>query len=319
MKKIKKLASIFLAVLLVFSMTAVSIESVSAIIDSNGCYAPGDNVKCGTHRYYFAMPSTWLNEYTDTAGVYWWNIDVCGLPSDADLVNWPGYKAHRGGYQNSAYGVYYVDCPKDVTSIIWNNYIDDDGASADTAMSNASKQTNGVSAEFYSKDDSEIYSNKWFAEMEASYNGDKKALGSYADNFFYDELYNHGFSFNFNNMIFVANPTIGDGTSSLMGESVYEGEWYFYYGCGEYGTYPTKEGSKANGTLKNLAEGAVFDFGDVNLDGKLTVADATLIQKYIAGIEEFAIDEQFNIADINQDGEVNIFDATAIQCILAGR
>ena len=66
----KKLVSLLLAGSVVTSMAAIASVSASAIIDSNGCYAPGENVTCGTHRYYFALPNTWLSEYSDTAGAY---------------------------------------------------------------------------------------------------------------------------------------------------------------------------------------------------------------------------------------------------------
>ena len=58
-------------------------------------------------------------------------------------------------------------------------------------------------------------------------------------------------------------------------------------------------------------------YGDVNGDGVLTVADATLIQKYCA---EFIIftDEQLAIADINRNAKIEVGDATAIQRIVAG-
>lgn len=52
--------------------------------------------------------------------------------------------------------------------------------------------------------------------------------------------------------------------------------------------------------------------GDVNLDQKVNVKDATLIQKYAALLVNF--DEgEFLRADVNADGGVNIKDATAIQ------
>lgn len=60
-----------------------------------------------------------------------------------------------------------------------------------------------------------------------------------------------------------------------------------------------------------------FKPGDVNLDGKLNVRDATVIQKFIAQMIE--IDEiQLELADFNDDGKVNVKDATAIQKTIAG-
>ena len=72
--------------------------------------------------------------------------------------------------------------------------------------------------------------------------------------------------------------------------------------------------------------------GDLNGDKKLDIKDVTLIQKCIAGIEEF---ETYNdavggflekhhgkweryISDFNRDGERNVKDATAIQKHIAG-
>lgn len=52
--------------------------------------------------------------------------------------------------------------------------------------------------------------------------------------------------------------------------------------------------------------------GDVNGDGVISVADATLIQKHSASIIDFT-DEQLLLADFNGDGVVNVSDATAIQ------
>ncbi|MGN0501533.1 MAG: dockerin type I domain-containing protein, partial [Ruminococcus sp.] len=59
--------------------------------------------------------------------------------------------------------------------------------------------------------------------------------------------------------------------------------------------------------------------GDVNLDGQITVTDATLIQKHLAGLNEFDRDKQLELADVNCDGAISIIDATKIQFILAGR
>lgn len=56
---------------------------------------------------------------------------------------------------------------------------------------------------------------------------------------------------------------------------------------------------------------------DVNFDGKITVDDATDIQKYIAGMIEFS-STQDNIADVDGDGKVAISDVTEIQKYLAG-
>lgn len=57
--------------------------------------------------------------------------------------------------------------------------------------------------------------------------------------------------------------------------------------------------------------------GDVNGDNEISINDATLIQKGIAGSVEFTT-EQKAVADANGDGEVNISDVTVIQKFAAG-
>lgn len=56
--------------------------------------------------------------------------------------------------------------------------------------------------------------------------------------------------------------------------------------------------------------------GDVDLDGKITIMDATEIQKYLAKLTIFT-DLQIILADLTGDNDVNILDATYIQMYLA--
>ena len=319
MKKIKKLTSLFLALTLVILMAALSVGNTSAAVDENGYYVPEEGES--TNRYYFAMPNNWRNKYTDTAGVYFMpTAETCGFVEGKEPISWPGYKAYFDGYKSYAYSIYYVDCPTDIEFIVWNNYIKS-GATDDTAMSDAEKQSDGVNTEFCSLYDYDIYDAEWFAEMEESYNGDKKALGSYADNFFYDEEYGSGFSFNFDNMIYVVPQNADSENSSVTGIETYKGNWYFFYGEDEYGTYPTREESEKNNTLYSLCPYAVIDdggIGDVDGNGVTDVSDATTIQKYLAGLIELT-DRQRRVADVDKTGVVDIFDATAIKYLLVGR
>ena len=319
MKKFKKLTSLFLALTLVILMAALSVGNTSAAVDENGYYVPEEGES--TNRYYFAMPNTWRNKFTDTAGVYFFpNVVIDGFVEGKEPISWPGYKAYFDGYKSYAYSIYYVDCPTDIEFIVWNNYIKS-GATDDTAMSDAEKQSDGVNTEFCSLYDYDIYDTEWFAEMEESFNGDKKALGSYADNFFYDEEYGSGFSFNFDNMIYVVPQNADSVNSSVTGIETYKGNWYFFYGEDEYGTYPTREESEKNNTLYSLCPYAVIDdggIGDVDGNGVTDVSDATTIQKYLAGLIELT-DRQRRVADVDKTGVVDIFDATAIKYLLVGR
>lgn len=231
---LKKIISLFLTVILAVSMFAVAAVSVSAEVDEQGRYIPSEDVD--TYKYYFYMPSDWYNDCASQAGVYWW------IGSDSPSA-WPGYNA----YEADADGIYYSSVPVDATTIIWNNAFDggEDTTSPDYAKA---IQTTDVSSQFYSLGDSEVYDSEFFAEMENYYNNDKSALGSFADNFFYDEEYGLGFSFNYNNMIYVINPNMVS-ENPLNGKLVCGGEWYFYYGNGEYGTYPTRDEALQKGKL----------------------------------------------------------------------
>ncbi len=57
--------------------------------------------------------------------------------------------------------------------------------------------------------------------------------------------------------------------------------------------------------------------GDVDLDGRVAIKDATLIQMYLASMYDFT-DEALLAADVNQDKVVNIHDITMLQHYLAG-
>ncbi len=57
--------------------------------------------------------------------------------------------------------------------------------------------------------------------------------------------------------------------------------------------------------------------GDANGDGKISIADVTVIQKYLAKIGSMC-DETKKCADINGDGKITVADATVIQKIIAG-
>lgn len=76
------------------------------------------------------------------------------------------------------------------------------------------------------------------------------------------------------------------------------------------------EPSEGNTTATNPAE-SEFEIGDVNMDKKLNIKDATTIQKYLANI--VTLDETaLKLADFTQDGKVNIKDTSNIQKRLAG-
>lgn len=57
--------------------------------------------------------------------------------------------------------------------------------------------------------------------------------------------------------------------------------------------------------------------GDLNSDGRLSIGDATDIQKYLVNLKMFDENQQ-KLADVDGDGRITISDATRIMHILSG-
>lgn len=90
-------------------------------------------------------------------------------------------------------------------------------------------------------------------------------------------------------------------------------DWMNYIRCTamvEGGTNVAEQSVIGNKT--NLR---VVLYGDVDLDGDITVVDATHIRRMLAHMETFT-DEQMVAADVDGDGDVTIMDATYIQLYL---
>ncbi len=265
----KKLLSILLAAYMLATALAAGMITTNAAIDDNGAYVPGPEVTCGTNRYYFYMPDSWYNEKfgADCAGMYWWGGTDCAIEygdDDSIVGKWPGYKMQTADKDLS---LYYIDCPKDVEVVLFNNTIDRGTRDYDSATGEyiyqygeeqflAAKQTVEVASNYYSSGDDEMYDcildGKFFdVALEALQGDDKTFFGNFADNFY--EHSDWGISFNFNNMIFVIDPT-DIIPNALTGKDEAIGNWYFYYGNGEYGALPNKEMAKENNLFYNLAD-----------------------------------------------------------------
>ncbi len=64
----------------------------------------------------------------------------------------------------------------------------------------------------------------------------------------------------------------------------------------------------------NTSAASFYETGDANCDGKVSVKDATAIQKYVA---ELGLVDTYT-SDVNYDDEVTVRDATAVQKYIAG-
>lgn len=120
---------------------------------------------------------------------------------------------------------------------------------------------------------------------------------------------------------------IEQGFSEAAYETVVNGKNASYsIGKVASGTYKMKVMKKNHATREytvnvsgdNLIQNAeIYLLGDVNMDGKISIFDATEIQMSLAGIS--TLDEyQTKLADVIQDSNVSIFDATQIQLYIAG-
>ena len=92
---------------------------------------------------------------------------------------------------------------------------------------------------------SDIYDELQAAVEDDDFVLDIPEFGNYAKNFYVETENGDGIAQSFDNMVYVVNldpNTINISTTLIPeGKITYSGDWFFYYGNGEYGTWPTKE------------------------------------------------------------------------------
>ncbi len=179
----------------------------------------------------------------------------------------------------------------------------------------------------------------------------KHGIYEYPDavDYYYDELYYHYVDENDPNseidwaiiyaLAYAGSPM---GIKSIVADRVlatghdvwYKHGWAIYDAqTKEFISVDEVDVTKYNGLEKGFAEAKVGNpFGDANLDGELTILDATYIQRALVGLCEFDQRDDLSqystrskkydrpldyISDIDGDGERSVFDATAIQMKLA--
>lgn len=207
--------------------------------------------------------------------------------TDAPTSYWPGFEAVDADSE----GVYYYDVPLDVAEIVWNNFVNG-GVDPEADIYNFQFQTKNLHLSGYEPGENELYPD---------------GLES------------------FENMIFVVDTSLT--SSNVLKKYPFDGNWFYYYGSGQYGTAENIEDADVVytdsyfGEAPSIPEGDTgttppvslyFDMGDVNMDGSLNIKDATAIQKFAAKLVEFNTDQQY-LADITEDGTINVKDATMIQ------
>lgn len=237
-KKAKKITSVVLvlAVMLGAFATIFSL-STSAAVSKAGTYDWYDENE-EHYIYYFAMPENWDDiKYGKGlyggAGIYWdEGTGACG--PDAEGPNWPGYSTITEKYwvamtdpkQRRPHDrdLYYSFVPKDVPSIIWNNYLDGSEITDVPASSFVFKTPRiSVGANGYHEGDCSYYDSLdgFWDFVNDAWENNKDLLGRNAECF---EEGSNGLTMTFNHMVYVIQEDITpDGGNS----QIFKGEWYF--------------------------------------------------------------------------------------------
>lgn len=144
---------------------------------------------------------------------------------------WPGYSARNADIKN----VYCSDVPTDVDKVIWNNALKgtDDPTNPEYKLA---YRTTDINFKGYKKGESDYYPNG----VES-----------------------------FDNMIYIINPEFT--SENDKDELLFAGEWFYYYGNGEYGNAPKKADLKAG---DYYGKDGVFPT-EYNPSGEETTAEST--------------------------------------------
>ena len=144
----------------------------------------------------------------------WLNDSTATTGNTAGIYWWEGTNAQEAfpgikAKEADVEGVYYYDVPADVTAILWNNFFDG-GDDIYASYYADAIQTRNIGVGGYDAGDSELYPD---------------GLES------------------FDGMIFVTNFATYD-YDDYSKKIQFGGDWFYYYGNGEYGTSPVKGESK---------------------------------------------------------------------------
>lgn len=196
----------------------IKMHSIPSLKDELQKYDAEQGITTPTYRYYFLMPNgengkkgdineEWSFTYYGKYAESWYNeyTDQAGVYWwGADTLNpksWPGYTIEK----SDSDGIFYADVPQAVETIIFNNAVDGG--------------LNSMNDLYYK--DRQSMSIPCYADEEW---GDYFPIGAE----------------NFDNMIFVMNPSLNNSNDLVVGPVQYFGEWHYYYGNGCYGD--TKDG-----------------------------------------------------------------------------
>lgn len=248
-----------------------------------------------TCRYYFMMPDgvhgrrdqigdvgeSWYNEYSQGAGVYWWQ-------GPAACKEWTGYRAN---VEDAEQGIWYVDMPKQVEVFLWNNCVD--GGRDETLP---------------------IYSQAALTPevfCEAAEPGEYDSMPEGCDDFdnciyiltpdvstaIYYKWHAYGEWYFY----------YGDGCYGMYAEDSANFTDVAHNCC-------NPDHFDADGNHVGFADPLR---GDYDWDNDITIVDATRAQYVIAGLFTSSNPAHIANVDADDDGELTIMDATRIQNVLA--
>ena len=259
----KRILGVALAGALAFSAIAGSIATVSAAEaappNPNRLpeYTPSAGVE--TRTVMFAMPGSWIGEegsttretwekYGSAAGLYWWGGE--DNPDEAPAAaghGWPGWKMKKVSEGDIA-NLYSTLASRKAPNMIFSNFIDG-GMDTSYPEYNTSQQTEDLQVEWFGEGDSDYYPKEFWDYLYNNYEEDFlddpnyqiEEFGDYAKNFFYDDVDSSIYQY-IDNMVFVTDYHIDPNkVSPVSGKAGFPGAFYFYYGNGEFGIWPTRE------------------------------------------------------------------------------
>lgn len=288
-KTLKRVLSTALAGLMVASVATVAVsanEGQKTLVTFQQAWEKHFEPLLGeieTAEYYFYMPDTWKNQYNDyydgsdpnsyVAGVYWWEGPAIPKEYPDNTNEWPGYAVTDR--DPDCANVYKAVVPADVPTIVWNN-------SVNGGMDNT---LDIFTAALQSAD--------------APVTGYDPGMDNYG-------FYPNGLS-SMKGMIYVCNhDDILE--NPVSHKETYRGEWFYYYGNGEYGYAPTKEEAGDN----------VYSNGEFP-PTKLT-ASKIQIDAGVGGDITFttnkggatAVSEDEAIATVTKNEETGVFTVTGV-------
>jgi len=256
----KRILGVALAGAIAFSAIAGSIATVSAADappNPNRLpeYTPSAGVE--TRTVMFAMPGSWTGEegsttretwekYGSSAGLYWWGGE--DNPDEAPAANkhgWPGWKMKKVSEGDIA-NLYSTLASRKAPNMIFSNFIDG-GMDTSYPEYNTSQQTKDLQVEWFEEGTSDYYPKEFWDYLYDNYledfdedpNYQVTEFGNYAKNFFCEDS---NICHYIDDMVYVVDfDTSRMAISPVSGKGGFDGAFYFYYGNGEFGIWPTRE------------------------------------------------------------------------------